>query len=55
MPRPPRPSESKDEFMARCMSYMAKNESDKPQEQRAAICNSMWDRNESKGKKADNN
>ena len=51
MPAPPKPGESKDEFMSRCMAYMAENESDRPRDQRAAICNSMWDRNESKGEK----
>ncbi len=44
MPTPPREGESKQVFISRCLSYMAKHESDKPLDQRQAICFSMWER-----------
>ena len=44
MPAPPKPGESKDKFISRCISYMNKNEAGKypDPKQRAAICYSMW-------------
>lgn len=48
MPTPPRDGETKEEFMSRCMSVM-KNE-DKPQEQKIAICFSMWRKKDGKKK-----
>ncbi len=40
MPQPPKPNETKDEFLGRCIPYL-KNEG-KPQDQSVAICYSMW-------------
>ena len=42
MPSPPQPHESKDEFLSRCMSYMAEHHSDQKQDQQVATCLSMW-------------
>lgn len=47
----PRKSEGKKAFISRCAEYMAKHESDKPKDQRLAICYSKW-RNRGMGRKA---
>lgn len=44
MPTPPQPNETHEDFMSRCMDYMAQNHGDKPQDQRVAICMSMYRR-----------
>jgi len=41
MPTPPKKDESTQDFIGRCMGYMAANEKDRPRDQRAAICYSM--------------
>ncbi len=43
MPIPtPNKDEKEKDFIARCMRTLAKNDPDRPQEQRAAICYSKW-------------
>ena len=44
MPRPPTKGESKKVFIARCMTYMYKNEPNRSKDQMAAVCYSMYDR-----------
>jgi hypothetical protein len=41
MPDPRKPDESHEEFMRRCMSYMADNHPEKKREEKVAICMSM--------------
>lgn len=41
MPQPPKRGEPTSDFIGRCMRHMAEKESDKPRDQRAAICYSM--------------
>lgn len=54
MPTPPNQGESKNDFMGRCMTYMHKNDSARPQAQQVAICFSMWRKAHPKDKSAKN-
>jgi hypothetical protein len=42
MPKP-RPTESKSEYISRCIPYVIKEGTAKDEKQAAAICNSMWE------------
>ena len=43
MPLPsPKPKETEDEFISRCMHVLANSDSERPQKQRVAICYSQW-------------
>ena len=44
MPKP-RPDESKDDFISRCMEQLI-SEENRPQDQAYAMCNSIWEEHE---------
>ncbi len=43
MPQPPKPDESRDAFIKRCMRYMADKEKTRDHQQQLAVCYSMWE------------
>lgn len=46
----PRKNEDKQSFISRCIPYVMDDGTADNQEQAAAICNSIWDNKETKGK-----
>ena len=42
MPITPRKNESKDDFISRCMGELADSDTERPQEQMVAICQTAW-------------
>lgn len=42
MPLRPHKGETKDKFMSRCMSELSKSPTQRPQDQKVAICMSYW-------------
>lgn len=48
MPEKPKKNESKNEFISRCVKDLSDNDEYKDQDQRLAVCYSMWERKDEK-------